>query len=168
MNLTNCFSLVCLIALASGCAFNRQVVLDTAVGPPRRLAESRTDEGGLVVYSGFDLGGGGMDSDYNHHSDYKIYSLDGKVLKKVSNRVSTILEDPATVNLPPGKYKAVAKAAGFGMVTVPVVIEAGRTTFVRLDGSELTSGRKTSTNDFVRLPDGLVIGWRAPDETEPK
>lgn len=109
-----------------------------------------------------------MDSDYNHHSDYKIYSLDGKVLKKVSNRVSTILEDPATVNLPPGKYKAVAKAAGFGMVTVPVVIEAGRTTFVRLDGSELTSGRKTSTNDFVRLPDGLVIGWRAPDETEPK
>ena len=168
MNFTYCFTLVCSIALASGCAFSRQVVLDNAVGPPLLLAENRAAEGRLIVYSGFEVGGGSVDSDCNHHSDYKIYSLDGTLLKYVSNKVSNIMEDPATVSLPPGRYKVFAKAAAFGMVTVPVVIEAGKTTPIHLDGSELTGGRQTSTNDFVRLPDGLIIGWRAADEAEPK
>lgn len=121
-----------------------------------------------MVYSGLDIGGGESGYDQNHHSDYRIYSLDGKLLKYVSNKVSAITEDPATVSLPPGKYNAVAKAAAFGMVTVPIVIKAGKTTFVHLDGSELTGGQQTPTNDFVCLPDGLVIGWRAEENGDPQ
>jgi hypothetical protein len=168
MNLANCCSTVCFVALVSGCAFNRSIVLDAAVGPPRPVVESRSPEGRLVVYSGFDVGGGGVDSDHNLHSDYKIYFLDGKALRDVSNKVSNVIEDPATISLPPGKYIVIAKAASFGMVTVPVVIEAGKTTPVHLDGSELTGGRQTSTNDFIRLPDGLIVGWRAQDAAEQK
>jgi hypothetical protein len=49
-------------------------------------------------------------------------------------------------------------------VTVPVVIEEGRTTVVHLDGSEVTGRRRNSSADFVRLPDGSIIGWRANDD----
>ena len=168
MKHTNHLLLVGLIGLASGCAFNRHVVLQTAVGPPRPVREISSLEGWLRVYSGFDIAGGGVDSDYSHHSDYKIYSPDGKLLKNVSNKVSAIMEDRATVSLPPGKYKVVAKAAVFATATLSVVIEAGKTTSVHLDGSEPTGGIQTSTNDFVRLPDGLIIGWRAKNETKPK
>lgn len=102
------------------------------------------------------------------HSGYKIYSLEGKALKYVDNRVHTFSGDPATVSLPPGKYKVVARAATFGMVTVAVVIEAGKTTFVHLDGSELASGQQGSASELVRLPDGLIIGWRAKENVNPQ
>lgn len=167
MNHTKYFFAICLLVLAPGCAFNRQVVLDTAVGPPRLLAENHAAEGGLVVYSGYDVGGGGIDSDYSHHSDYKIYSLDGKLIKYLSNKVSAIMEDPATVSLPPGKYKVVAKAAGSGMVTVPVVIEQAKTTTVYLDGSGSHLKRMGAETNFVRLPDGSFVGWRATTEIKP-
>ena len=169
MKHTNYFFLVCLIVLASGCAFNRHVVLQTAVGPPPLALASRSAEGGLAVYSALDIGTPGEAEDVSYHSGYKIYSLDGKMFKYINNRVGpTYIEDPATVSLPPGRYNVVARASAFGIVTVPVVIEAGKTTFVHLNGSELTVGRQTSTSGFVRLPDGLIVGWRAKEEGEPK
>src|SRR6266536_5332327 len=141
---------VCFVALASGCAFNRHVVLQPAVGPPPLVLGSRSPEGGLTVYSALDIGTPGEAENVSYHSGYKIYSLDGKMLKYVNNRVGlTYIEDPATVSLLPGRYNVVARAAAFGTVTVPVVIEAGKTTFVHLDGSELNSGRQTSASGFV-------------------
>lgn len=113
------------------------------------------------MYSASDLGAPGDPENVSYHSGYKIYSLDGKKVKHVSNKVGTYFEDPATVSLPPGEYKVLARATALGMVTVPVVIEAGKTTSVHLDGSELTGGRQISASDFVRLPGGLIIGWRA-------
>ena len=168
MKYTNYFLLMGLIVLASGCAFSRHVVLQTAVGPPPFVVATRSPEGGLAVYSASDIGTPGEPDYVNYHSGYKIYSLDGKMLKYVNNRVGpTYVEDPATVSLPPGRYNVVAGAAAFGTVSVPVVIEAGKTTFVHLDGSKLSSGRQTAASDFVRLPDGSIIGWRATTETKP-
>jgi len=169
MKHTNYFILAGLIGLASGCAFKRQSVVLAPVGPPPLVEASRAAEGGLAVYSALGIGTPGEPENVYYHSGYKIYSLDGKMLKYVNNRVGpTYVEDPATVSLSPGRYNVVARAAAFGIVTVPVVIEAGKTTFVHLNGSELTVGRQTSTSGFVRLPDGLIVGWRAKEEGEPK
>jgi len=168
MKQMNCLSLTGLIVLASGCAFNRQAVIQTAVGPPPLAVASRAPEGGLAVYSARDIGTPGAPEGVSYHSGYRIYALDGKELRYVDNRVHTSGGDPATVSLPPGRYKVVARAANDGIVTVPAVIEAGKTTIVHLDGSELPRGRETSASDFVRLPDGLIIGWRAKENVNPQ
>jgi hypothetical protein len=50
-----------------------------------------------------------------------------------------------------------------GFVVVPVVIVPGKTTIVNLNGEELSQGTGAA-KDFVRLPDGQVVGWRATSE----
>ena len=167
----NYYLLVSLIGLASGCAFKRQNVVLAPVGPPH-LVEGipGARDGGVAVYSALNIGNftPGELEEVPYHSGYKIYSADGKVLKTVNNKVGSYVEDPPTVSLPPGHYTVVARASAFGIVTVPVVIEAGKTTFVHLNGSELTVGRQTATSEFVRLPDGLIVGWRAKQNEETK
>ena len=103
-----------------------------------------------------------------HHSDYRIFSADGKQSKYVHNWVGTFIEDPAVVSLAPGRYIVAARAVASGTVTVPVIIEVGKTTSVHLDGSKLATGRKTSESDLVRLPDGWIVGWRAEENGEAK
>jgi|SRR5437667_6721262 len=168
MNQTNYFVPICLIVLVSGCAFNRQVVIQTAVGPPPFESRTGSLEGRLAVFSALDAG---MSSDPDasvHHLDYRIFSADGKQLKYVHNWVGTFIEDPAVVSLAPGRYSVVARAVASGTVTVPVIIEAGKTTSVHLDGSKVDDGRKTSESDLVRLPDGWIVGWRAKENGEAK
>ena len=162
------FLLACFIGLTPGCTLIRQSAIVAPVGPPPLVPADRASEGRLVVYSALDIGTPG-DSDYaRYHSGYRIYSADGKSLRWVNNRVRTSSEDPEVVSLPPGRYRVLARAAAFGTVTVPVVIEAGKTTFVHLDGSELAGGGQTTAIGFVSLPDGLIIGWRAKDDAETK
>jgi len=157
-----------LIVLASGCAFNRPLVLQTAVGPSPFETGTGSPEGRLAVYSALDTGFSSDPDASTHHSDYRIYSADGKQLKYVHNWVGTFIEDPAVVSLAPGRYNVVARAAASGTVTVPIVIEAGKTTSVHLDGSKLADGRKTSDSALVRLPDGWIVGWRAKENEELK
>jgi hypothetical protein len=95
-----------------------------------------------------------------------LFSEDGKRLKYVYNRVSTFNEAPELVTLSPGIYKVTAAASAFGTVTLPVLIEAGKTTSVHLDGSELSGWSRGAGSKFVSLPDGLVIGWRAKEDNE--
>lgn len=173
MKYTIYLSLACSIGFIAGCAyFNRpNILLDPVGPPPRSVGTTDSPDGWLVVYSAW--GGGGppgesSDTPVNHHSDYKIYSSDGKLFKTVNNWTGTYSDDPATVSLLPGRYTVATSVSSLQSVTVPVVIETGKTTSVHLDGSELTAGGQTSTNDFVRLPDGSIIGWRAPHEAESK
>jgi hypothetical protein len=157
-----------LAALASGCASHREKVIGGPVGPPPLVAPGRSDQGALVVYSALDFGTPSDPERVSHHSDYQIYSADGRRFKYVNNRIGTYIEDPATVGLPPGLYKVRARAAAFGFVTTSVVIEAGKTTFIHLDGSELSSGIQTPASRIVRLPDGLIMGWQAKESREAK
>src|SRR5439155_10513990 len=101
-----------MIGLTSGCAFKGQNVVLAPVGPPLLVEASRgAREGTLAVYTALDIGTPGEPDHARYHSDYRIYSLDGRSLKYVRNRVATYSEDPVVVSLPPGRYKVVARAS---------------------------------------------------------
>ncbi len=154
--------LACLLGLAQGCAFNRPTILTALVGPPASAVPSLSPKGALAVYSAFDHGTPG-DPPYAspHHSGYRLLSAEGSRLKYIYNRTSSFSEDPEIVPLSPGTYKIVATASAFGTVIAPVLIEAGKTTSVHLDRSELPGRPHGPAFEFVSLPNGRIIGWRA-------
>lgn len=153
-------------ALLSGCASSNGLALDT-VGPPMfqpATTSSTSTNGTLVVYSAFR-----RNADFNsrdpyrpEYSDYKIFTTDEKLLQRVHNNSGTILQDPVSVELPPGKYHVFARANGYGYVTVPVIIEAEQSTVLHLEGGGSWPDKSAlfQTNT-VLLPDGRVVGWRA-------
>jgi hypothetical protein len=95
------------------------------------------------------------------YSNYRIYSQHGKLLRRVQNDNGSNFGSPAEVSLAPGKYRVVARANGFGTVTVPVVISRDRVTTVHLEGGpSVDSAYDDNQNDTVRLPDGDIVGWR--------
>src|SRR5437870_545117 len=162
------YSLEALAVFIAACVAPRPIAVVTPVGPAPFERARETPEGELTVYSSWDIGMSADSEGTSHHSGYRIYSAYGKQLKYVNNWVGTFIEDPAVVSLPPGRYGVLARAAASGMVTVPVAIEAGKTTSVHLDGSRLANGRQTSESDLVRLPDGRIVGWRAKENGEVK
>lgn len=64
------------------------------------------------------------------------------------------------MKLAPGRYSVSARANGVARVKVPLVIEADKTTCVRLDGSEPLGRERVASSEFVTLPDGTPVGWR--------
>ncbi len=137
-----------------------------AVGPvPSAVATANANAGTLVAYSAYDVTADFNSRDPNRpvYSDYRIYSNRGKLLRKVHNDSGTIFQDPRRVTLPAGSYRVLARANGYGYVTVPVTIEADRTTILRLTGNWSASYQFNQTN-AVRLPDGQIVGYRAAPE----
>ena len=123
--------------------------------------------GELVVFSAYDPHPptSGRNSEDDYFTDYQILTLDGRLLKKVSNQLNPLIGlGPARVELAPGWYRVVAAANGFGIVTVPVEIVKNRVTTLHLEGgaSQPTEAGATP-NNTVRLPDGRIVGWRATD-----
>ncbi len=151
--------------LLAGCAStNTGVVLDS-VGPgPTESANSAAANGTLLVYSAYEVNANFNIRDDRRHqySDYRILGNDGKLVQPVVNDSGTILQRPASVDLPVGQYRVVAQANGYGLVTVPVTIEAGRTTVLHLEGGIKWPNQfgENQTN-AVRLPDGEIVGWRS-------
>jgi hypothetical protein len=94
------------------------------------------------------------------YSDYRIYSADGQLRQRVHNDTGTALGSPVTVRLPPGQYRVVARANGYGTVTVPVVIATGGTTVIHLEGGNWPDKAAFNETNAVRLPDGRIVGWR--------
>lgn len=147
----------------AGCA-SGGLAVDT-VGPiPAPTEAANPAAGTLMVYSAYDA-----NADFNsrdayrpEYSDYKICTADGKLLQYVHNDTGTILQDPASVKLPAGKYRVVARANGYGKVTVPILIEAGQTTILHLESGGAWPDKSTfNQTNAVRLPDGRIVGWRA-------
>jgi hypothetical protein len=158
-------SLIIAGALLSGCATGGKLALDP-VGPapsPVTVNSSATD-GTLVVYSAFRRG-----TDVNEHehyrpeySDYKILTAEGEWLRRVHNNSGSPLQDALTVELPAGKYQVVARANGYGFVTVPVVIAAQQSTILHLEGGDPWPDASVfNQTNAVHLPDGNIIGWKA-------
>jgi hypothetical protein len=116
----------------------------------------------LAVYSAWDYGSPDI-SAYStpHHSGYTLLSAEGVRLKHIVNWSASLPREPETIALSPGTYKINASAYGLGNVTVPITIEAGKTTSVHLDGSEPPGKARGSESEFVLLPNHSVIGWRA-------
>jgi hypothetical protein len=130
-----------------GQARDRNVLSPGRVRPGN--LDYRTElQGYLKVYSVSDEFNEGA---YYAHSSYAIYSIDGRLFKRVENNFSRTDEIiPWEVALPAGSYTVVARSARDGEVRVHFVIKAGRRTIVDLDLVEKeTYRRRLQTSDRV-------------------
>jgi hypothetical protein len=150
--------------MLAGCASNDNHLVLGAVGPSAPMSATvPSNNGTLVVYSAYK-----RNADFNsrdplaqEYSDYRIFTADDKALRDVHNNSGTIDQGPLAVELAPGNYRVVARANGYGYVTVPVVIEAKQTTVLHLDGGAWPDNSSSDPANAVRLPDGHIIGWKA-------
>lgn len=159
------------VALLAGCTTTNgdKLVLDT-VGPPMSQSTtmgSPSNHGTLLIYSAFR-----RNPDFNsrdpyrpEYSDYEILTADGNLLQRVHNNSGTMMQDAVPVTLPVGKFQVKARANGYGVVTIPVIIATKQSTVLHLEGGGFWPDESVfNQTNAVRLPDGLIIGWKAaPD-----
>jgi hypothetical protein len=160
-----CVAISMLVAFVSvsGCmSHGPRLVLDP-VGPPPVPSAAAGPTGTLKVYSAFEQGADFCSQLYRrHYTDYTILSAEGKRLESVRNDRGTLPAAPTPVELPVGTYSVVARANGYGGVTVPVVIRPGQMTTVHLEGSPSWPNRsQLASSNPVLLPGGEIAGWRA-------
>lgn len=153
------------IALA-GCAGSQHPLVLDAVGPAPAQQVAALPGGSLIVYSAFDSGEAGTTDfrDIKRHTDYKIYSGDGRLLQVVHNHLNYGTADPTRVALPTGTYRIVAESNGSGTLTVPVAIVVNQETIIHLEGGGWRGESKLDNANAVRLPNGQIIGYRATAE----
>jgi len=158
-------------ALVSGCSHlnsGSPVVLQR-VGPAPNAADQ--PRGSLLVYSALkvEMPDGSLAFEDLHHTDYKILSEASQFLQSVHNDYDNTWHGPKEVELPPGKYRIVATAAKYGIVTVPVLIAPHQLTRVNLMGTPLDSENElTPPANLVRLPNGEVVGYVSADKQDPE
>jgi hypothetical protein len=155
------------IALLAGCVTGTARFTSDIVGPvPSTSVSDDSTNGTLVVYSAYKRNAdfNSIDDNRPEHSDYKILSNDGRLLRRVHNLGATPFEDAVTVELPAGKYQVVARVNGYGYLTIPVLIESQRSTVLHLEGGGFwPEGSGFNQTNAVRLPDGQIIGWKGPE-----
>ena len=163
-------SLLAVAALVAGCVSQQHGLVLDPIGPPGPQSAGAGSNGTLVVFSAFDPHADFNDLPYlRHYTDYKITCQDGKPVQTVHNDNRTPLEVPKRVQLPTGAYCVVARANGYGVVTVPVIIRANQVTTVHLEGSPSWQNRsQMSQSTPVRLPEGQIAGWRASPDSAAK
>jgi len=143
--------LLAAVLMTSGCASPKGGLVLAPVGPPSLPPAVDSSLGSLVVFSALDSQPHFNGFPYRHYyTDYKILSDDGKLAQKVRNDNGTSWEGPAEVQLPPGKYRVVARANGYGTVTVPVTVAAKQTTTVHLEGGTPIEREKTHLQTHSR------------------
>ena len=152
-----------LTGLLTGCAIPR--VSLAPVGPNPDGTATAASIGELQVFSRLaaqsdDQNQGSTDSIWYQHTDYSIYDLQGKLVKRVGNTIGHYEEAPRLVTLPAGQYLVKAQAADFFWVQVPVTIKPGETTHVHLD-DQWPQPSYASNREIVRMPNGKPVGWRA-------
>jgi hypothetical protein len=150
--------------LFSGCATNHNGIALAPVGPARQPTASGAATGSLVVYSAYKRNAdfNSRDNNRQEYSDYQILAADGHLLRKVHNNSGTVFQDVVSVNLPPGQYSVVARANGYGYLTVPVMVEVDHSTVLHLEGGDKWGDESLfNQTNSVRLPDGQIVGYRA-------
>ena len=97
------------------------------------------------------------------YTDYSVFPADGKdLVQAVHNDTGKLLEGPRTVELPAGNYRVIARANGYGTVTVPVRVKPNQLTTVHLEGGTWWPSKSPIfESEPVRLPNGQIVGWRA-------
>jgi hypothetical protein len=165
-------AVVCLV----GCATPAQFTVSEPVGPAPTERARAPDEATLQVYSArvrapVDVNReeflwhndfGKNDFLYEPaHTDYTIYCQNGKIFKHVRNARGADDSQPALMSMPPGRYEVVASARGFGLVTIPVVIEKGKRTTVNLQRTPNEVVAVVPKAEAVYLAGDRIIGWRA-------
>jgi hypothetical protein len=142
------FTTVLLMALGCASAGGKDPSSPGPVRPGNLDYRAELPQGYLKVYSVSDEFNDGA---YYAHSSYAIYSIDGRLFKRVENNISRT-DDliPWEVALPIGSYTVVARLQRGGEVRVRFVIKAGQRTIVDLDLAEQeTYRRRFQTSDRV-------------------
>jgi len=153
-----CFLGTGLVSLLVGCS-STPVAL-APVGPNPVGSESMAFKGELQVFSSLVGRSEGDNPTWNQHTDYYIYSSQGKLVKHVDNTIGYYASAPRLIALPAGSYLVKAQAEDYLSVDVPVVIERGRTTRVHLDDNWKLPA-DTPRRELVSMPNGNPVGWRA-------
>jgi hypothetical protein len=130
------------------------------VGPAAEYGGPQAGQGRLVVFSAYEVSWVG-DPDFVHHTRYAICDADGKLIRRVVNFYSDFDPSPVTAIVPAGHYIIKARAAKYGMISIPVVIAASLTTALYLDGVPHDETRGLDPKKSVTLPKGEIVGWRA-------
>jgi hypothetical protein len=170
MKLKTYAGLLVTAAFVVGCASRERGLVLDPVGPPPLASNPIGTTGTLMVFSAYEQNADFDTTTYRReYTDYAILSANGRPLQTVKNDIGDLSEIPRQVPLPPGSYKVIARANGYGEVTVPVVIRAGQVTTIHLEGSPSWPhpGRLAGSNP-VRLPDGEIAGWRAAPNNSPR
>ena len=151
-------ALICLaiLPLLAGCA--SQTVTLSPVGPGPVNQDAVVPSGRLKVFSDTESHCIGDGPPYYPHTGYQIYDESGRFVKYVPNHIGVMDESPTLVSLPEGTFNVMAESSSYGRVTVPVIIQSGRTTVVHLDRGWRPSTKVVAKN-WVHLPDGEVVGW---------
>ena len=157
-----------LISLLVGCSSTPVAI--GPVGPNPAGSERMTSKGELEVFSNLaeqsdDQNQGSTDPVWYQHTDYRVYDLHGKLVKRVSNANGHYGRAPRRVALPAGQYLVRAQAKDYLQVEVPVTIERGRTTRVHLDDNWKPPA-DTPKKELVTLPNGNPVGWRIASTVE--
>ena len=147
-----------IIPFLAGCA--SKPIAISPVGPEPESHAAYVPKGYLQVFSDTETRVIGDGPPYYPHTSYSIHDESGKIVKFIPNHIGDMDETPSIVAVPAGNYKIVAESSSYGRVTVPVVIQKGRTTVVHLDGN-WNMPSNAATNQFVRLPDGEASGWNS-------
>ncbi len=142
-----------------GCAAHSATVVRDPVGPAVAPVAPVGAPGELKVFSA-DRVSVNSQSEYPVHTPYTILTIHGEPLRHVQNLAGLFGQDPEGVSLPQGSYRVRALSADSGEVIITVVIRPGKTTVVDLDGTALPQD-KSVEGQWVRLPDGHVVGWQA-------
>ena len=155
-----------LLALSAGCAGTNAPRLLDPIGPDPVSQPSRSAAGFLRVFSAFDVHANFSESDAGRrrHSDYWLSASAGDSKWKIHNDTRSSAEGPLSVELTPGRYRVVARANGYGWVSVPVVVSAGQITVVHLEGGWHRAAAPGAPDGMVHLPAGEWVGPRARDE----
>ena len=134
-----------------------------AIGPKPPVIHYSGGAGYLVVYTDTEAEHLDKGLPYYLHTSYIIKTQAGARVRWVPNHLGDMDQSPEVVSLPSGTYQVVAESRDYGRVYVPVVIEAGQTTEVHLEGPGYWKPGESEANgrDWVRLPDGEPVGWRA-------
>ncbi len=154
---------LCLLALngavLSGCAGTEQVVIKDPLGPIGRAEPAAGKTGSLIVYSSWDRFDT-LDSEHRKHTPYVIRSEQGDRIIRVRNRSGSFEEDPEVVRLAPGRYWIEARATNLGPIKFAAVIREGEMTVAYLDATTRPGGTWPNGTNWIRQPNGLVIGWK--------
>jgi hypothetical protein len=161
-NLALALAVLTVPLLLSSCATSQPTVSST-VGPKSLAAHSYSGKGYLMVYSETDEIHVGDGIPYYIHTSYNIQTPDARTVKWVPNHVGDMDEAPQLVSLPSGNYQIVAESADYGQVRIPVLIQAGHTTKIHMEGKGSWKPQKPAVANagLVRFPDGEPIGWLA-------
>ncbi len=166
--------LPCLLFLAvifQGCSSAHHELVLNPVGPGPQPYVGTGKIGSLIVFSAREPGPEDETLRYrDRYSEYTVLSENGKeVVQRVRNDDGKLFGSPQKVELPTGDYRVIARANGYGPVTVPVRIEPNQTTVVHLEGSVWWPRRSAIfDSDPVRLPSGQIVGWRASAKLPPE